>query len=95
MAVFERGLESLNFLPDAMRDALRRRLRELGGAALIVLAVVLALRRRGFQDVSCVQNKTVVTNAFKGEDLNHYLPILRAHGVRFTQSARRARCHCR
>ena len=43
MAVFERGLESLNFLPDAMRDALRRRLRELGGAALIVLAVVLAL----------------------------------------------------
>src|SRR6266568_7394477 len=43
MAVFERGLESLNFLPDAMRDALRRRLRELGGAALIVLAVILAL----------------------------------------------------
>src|SRR5712671_5788327 len=43
MAVFERGLERLSFLPDAMRDALRRRLRELGGVALIVLAALLAL----------------------------------------------------
>ncbi|HVP69652.1 MAG TPA: DUF362 domain-containing protein [Anaeromyxobacteraceae bacterium] len=40
-----------------------------------------ALRRRGFSDLSCVQNQTVVTDAFKGEDLNHYLPIFRRHGV--------------
>jgi len=26
-------------------------------------------------DITCVQNKTVVTNAFKGEDLNHYVPL--------------------
>jgi uncharacterized protein (DUF362 family) len=42
---------------------------------------ILALRRNGFRDVSCVQNKTVVTNAFKGEDLNHYVPIFHAHKV--------------
>jgi hypothetical protein len=28
-----------------------------------------------------VQNKTVVTNAFKGEDLNHYVPIFQAYGI--------------
>ena len=43
MAAVERGLERLSFLPDAMRDALRRRLRELGGVALVVLAALLAL----------------------------------------------------
>jgi S-DNA-T family DNA segregation ATPase FtsK/SpoIIIE len=43
MAAIDRGLESLNFIPDAMRDALRRRLRELGGIALIVLATLVAL----------------------------------------------------
>jgi len=43
--------------------------------------VVRALRGAGYGDVTCVQNDTVVTNAFKGEDLNHYLPILRAYGV--------------
>src|SRR3954454_16013498 len=42
---------------------------------------ILALRRQGFKDVTCVQNKTVVTDAFKGEDLNHYLPIFAAHDV--------------
>lgn len=42
---------------------------------------ILALRCAGFSDLSCVQNKTVVTSAFKGVDLNHYLPILRAHQV--------------
>jgi hypothetical protein len=36
---------------------------------------IQALARRGFTDQVCVQNKTVVTNAFKGEDLNHYVPI--------------------
>jgi uncharacterized protein (DUF362 family) len=42
---------------------------------------ILALRRAGFRDVTCVQNKTVVTDAFKGEDLNNYLPIFRKHGI--------------
>jgi len=30
---------------------------------------ILALRRAGFGDLVCVQNQTVVTDAFKGEDL--------------------------
>ena len=42
---------------------------------------IQALRARGFTDLSCVQNKTVVTNAFKGEDLNGYVPILRRYDV--------------
>jgi len=42
---------------------------------------ILALRRAGFDDLVCVQNQTVVTNAFKGEDLNGYAPIFRHHGV--------------
>jgi len=42
---------------------------------------ILALRHAGFQDLVCVQNKTVVTDAFKGEDLNHYLPVFERHGV--------------
>lgn len=40
-----------------------------------------ALAARGFEDQVCVQNKTVVTDAFKGEDLNGYTPIFEAHGV--------------
>jgi DNA segregation ATPase FtsK/SpoIIIE, S-DNA-T family len=43
MPAIDRGLLSLSFLPDAVRDALRRRLRELGGLALIALAVLLSL----------------------------------------------------
>jgi uncharacterized protein (DUF362 family) len=42
---------------------------------------VLALRAAGYADLTCVQNKTVVTDAFKGEDLNHYVPIFKAHHV--------------
>ncbi|HEU0141568.1 MAG TPA: DUF362 domain-containing protein [Bryobacteraceae bacterium] len=42
---------------------------------------ILALRERGFKDLSCVQNKTVVTNAFKGEDLNHYVPVFRRYEI--------------
>ena len=38
-------------------------------------------RARGFTDQVCVQNKTVVTNAFKGEDLNHYVPIFKRYGI--------------
>jgi uncharacterized protein (DUF362 family) len=42
---------------------------------------ILALKKNGFESLSCVQNKTEVTNAFKGEDLNNYRPIFEAHGV--------------
>ena len=42
---------------------------------------ILALREAGFDDLVCVQNQTVVTNAFKGEDLNRYVPIFRGYNV--------------
>ena len=42
---------------------------------------VRALRADGFNDLVCVQNKTVVTDAFKGEDLNGYVPIFRAYDI--------------
>jgi uncharacterized protein (DUF362 family) len=40
-----------------------------------------ALRKKGFKDITCVQNKTVVTNAFKGEDLNLYVPIFKHYNI--------------
>jgi uncharacterized protein (DUF362 family) len=42
---------------------------------------ILALRKAGFEDLVCVQNHTVLTNAFKGEDLNGYIPIFRHYQV--------------
>jgi uncharacterized protein (DUF362 family) len=42
---------------------------------------ILALRKAGFDDLVCVQNQTVGTNAFKGEDLNGYLPIFEHYHV--------------
>src|SRR5712692_10157726 len=42
---------------------------------------IRALRAEGFPDLVCVQNKTVVTDAFKGEDLNGYLPIFRSYQI--------------
>jgi uncharacterized protein (DUF362 family) len=42
---------------------------------------IQALAARGFEDQVCVQNKTVVTDAFKGEDLNGYTPIFRAYDI--------------
>lgn len=42
---------------------------------------IKALNARGYSDQVCVQNKTVVTDAFKGEDLNGYVPIFRHYGV--------------
>ncbi len=42
---------------------------------------ILALRNAGYRDLVCVQNKTVVTNAFKGEDLNNYVPIFRKYDI--------------
>lgn len=40
-----------------------------------------ALHQQGFDDLVCVQNKTVVTDAFKGEDLNGYVPIFKSYGI--------------
>ncbi len=42
---------------------------------------ILALQNAGYKNVSCVQNKTVVTNAFKGEDLNNYVPIFKRYEI--------------
>jgi uncharacterized protein (DUF362 family) len=42
---------------------------------------IRALRANGLADLVCVQNKTVVTDAFKGEDLNGYVPIFKSYGV--------------
>lgn len=43
--------------------------------------VARALIARNYDDLVCVQNKTVVTDAFKGEDLNGYLPIFKAYEI--------------
>ncbi len=42
---------------------------------------IVALREAGYRELVCVQNKTVVTDAFKGEDLNHYRPIFERYAV--------------
>lgn len=42
---------------------------------------ILALRQAGFADLVCVQNQTVITNAFKGEDLNRYVPIFQHYEI--------------
>lgn len=42
---------------------------------------ILGLKNSGFEKIVCVQNKTVVTNAFKGEDLNHYIPIFKKYSI--------------
>ena len=42
---------------------------------------IKALRQAGFNDLACVQNHTVVTNAFKGEDLNGYVPIFQHYDI--------------
>lgn len=42
---------------------------------------ILALRGAGYADLTCVQNKTVVTDAFKGEDLNKYVPLFRQYHI--------------
>jgi hypothetical protein len=42
---------------------------------------ILGLRAHGYRELVCVQNKTVVTDAFKGEDLNKYVPIFRRYDI--------------
>lgn len=43
--------------------------------------VILSLKSSGHNEIVCVQNKTVVTDAFKGEDLNKYVPIFHRHNI--------------
>ena len=42
---------------------------------------IRTLQAAGFQDLVCVQNQTVITNAFKGEDMNRYVPIFQHYGI--------------
>jgi len=42
---------------------------------------ILALKKAGLTEITCVQNKTVVTNAFKGEDLNNYVPLFKKYAI--------------
>ena len=42
---------------------------------------IQALRSRGFDDLVCVQNDTVVTDPFKGERLNRYTPLFDKYHV--------------
>jgi uncharacterized protein (DUF362 family) len=42
---------------------------------------VLALKKAGYQEITCVQNKTVVIDTFKGEDRNLYMPIFKQYDI--------------
>lgn len=42
---------------------------------------ILGLIKHNYKNLVCVQNKTVVTNAFKGEDLNKYVPIFKKYDI--------------
>lgn len=44
-------------------------------------ATILGLQKYNYKDIICVQNKTVVTNAFKGEDLNKYIPVFKKYNI--------------
>lgn len=43
--------------------------------------VIIGLKKHDYKEIVCVQNKTVVTNAFKGEDLNKYVPIFKKYDI--------------
>jgi uncharacterized protein (DUF362 family) len=42
---------------------------------------ILALQKAGCKAITAVQNKTVVTDAFKGEDLNKYVPLFKKYNI--------------
>ncbi|HOJ09143.1 MAG TPA: DUF362 domain-containing protein [Clostridiales bacterium] len=44
-------------------------------------AVIQCLREDGYKDIVCVENKTVVTNAYKGERLNKYVDIFKKYNI--------------
>ncbi len=43
--------------------------------------VTKTLKNADYKKITCVQNQTVVTNAFKGEDLNKYKPIFKKYNI--------------
>jgi uncharacterized protein (DUF362 family) len=43
--------------------------------------VIQTLQDAGYKELVAVENDTVVTNAFKGERLNKYIPILARYGI--------------
>ena len=42
---------------------------------------ILALKKNGFESVTCVQNKTEVTKVEMGEELNNFTPVFNAHDI--------------
>ncbi len=42
---------------------------------------ILGLKNLGFEDQVCVQNRTLVIDALKGEDLNLYVPIFKHYDI--------------
>ncbi len=42
---------------------------------------ILALKKNGFKDITCVQNKTEVTKAEMGEALNYFTPVFEGHNI--------------
>jgi uncharacterized protein (DUF362 family) len=44
-------------------------------------AVIQALKKAAYNEIVCVENRTVVTNAFKGERLNKYVDVLKKYGI--------------
>ena len=44
-------------------------------------AVIQCLKEDGYEDIVCVENKTVVTNAYKGEKLNKYVNIFKKYRI--------------
>lgn len=51
---------------------------------------ILALKKHGFDRIACVQNKTEVTNAHKGEDLNRYKPVFARHNIEVLYNFRKS-----
>ncbi len=51
---------------------------------------ILALKKHGFRRLACVQNKTEVTNARKGEDLNRYRAVFEKYSVEVLYNFRRS-----
>jgi S-DNA-T family DNA segregation ATPase FtsK/SpoIIIE len=84
MTAIDRSFGRLNFLPDSIREALHRRLREFGGLALIVLGMLLAIALASWsvQDPSLshatnapVRNLLGVTGAITADLLMQVLGI--------------------
>ncbi|MEJ2649214.1 MAG: DUF362 domain-containing protein [Sedimentisphaerales bacterium] len=43
--------------------------------------VIKALKKRNYNDIVCVENRTVVTNPFKGEQLNRYKHVFKEYNI--------------